>query len=105
MREREPRQAAFDAAEAICAACGSAPGGIRVVAAALERMIASVETDAAGLGIEDIKSALRAYVGQGYASGTTSSFVRDVLSVMRDMPDFASVKDDLEAGVRKLVGC
>ena len=105
MREQEPRKAALDAAEAICAASGGKPGSVRVVALALERLVASAEARSAGLGIEDIKSVLRGYVGQGYESNTTCSLVRDVLSVMREMPDFGSVKDLLDAGVRRLVGC
>lgn len=55
--------------------------------------------------IESLKKAIKGYIRPGYMSGTTSSLVRDVLTVLREIPEFGAVKDLLNAGVVRLVGC
>lgn len=55
--------------------------------------------------IENLKKVIKAYVREGYTTGTTSSFVRDVLTVLSDIPEFNFVKDELNAGIAKLRGC
>lgn len=52
-----------------------------------------------------LKRVLFGYVSEGYMTGTTSSFVRDVLTVLRDMPEFNGVRGELDAAVAKMVGC
>lgn len=55
--------------------------------------------------IESLKASIRGYIRPGYVGGHTSSLVRDVLTVLRDMHEFNVVEEELNAAVRKLVGC
>lgn len=64
----------------------------------------TIEIRKGSVGIEDVKTVLRWYLSQGYTGGCVSSFLRDVVLALRDIPDAAPVKEDLGAAVRRLVG-
>lgn len=111
-RDREPSPQATEAAEAICAEAGGThgPGAVRVVALALDRLVSAnsgvVPNDPRD--IRALKAALAGYIRQDYGQHAgvpnTSAYLRDVLTVLRDMPECAAVQDALNAGVAKLVG-
>ena len=54
--------------------------------------------------IRTMKKAIADYIRQGYMEGSTSPYLRDVLTCLRDMPECSFVSPELDAAVAKLVG-